>query len=137
MNINRISFFESGRRDSNPRPPAWKANALSTELLQQKKYKWAVKDSNLRSRKTAELQSAPVGHFGNCPTNFLKRCKDKFFLRHYQIILAIFIAVIAASTPLFPCFPPALSWACSKVLVVRTPKMIGQFSVRVFNFEIP
>ena len=29
--------------------------------------KWAVKDSNLRSRKTAELQSAPVGHFGNCP----------------------------------------------------------------------
>ena len=28
---------------------------------------WAVKDSNLRSRKTAELQSAPVGHFGNCP----------------------------------------------------------------------
>ena len=28
---------------------------------------WAVQDSNLRSRKTAELQSAPVGHFGNCP----------------------------------------------------------------------
>ena len=24
---------ESGRRDSNPRPSAWKANALSTELL--------------------------------------------------------------------------------------------------------
>ena len=31
----RISFFESGRRDSNPRPSAWKANALSTELLPQ------------------------------------------------------------------------------------------------------
>ncbi len=91
---------ESGRRDSNPRPSAWKANALSTELLPQKPppdllqrrrsepwqifpshYRslsfpslwegwgglWAVKDSNLRSRKTAELQSAPVGHFGNCP----------------------------------------------------------------------
>ena len=27
--------FESGRRDSNPRPSAWKANALSTELLPQ------------------------------------------------------------------------------------------------------
>ena len=25
----------SGRRDSNPRPSAWKANALSTELLPQ------------------------------------------------------------------------------------------------------
>lgn len=28
-------FFESERRDSNPRPSAWKANALSTELLSQ------------------------------------------------------------------------------------------------------
>ena len=27
--------LESGRRDSNPRPSAWKANALSTELLPQ------------------------------------------------------------------------------------------------------
>ena len=26
-------FYESGRRGSNPRPSAWKANALSTELL--------------------------------------------------------------------------------------------------------
>ena len=26
-------LFKSGRRDSNPRPSAWKANALSTELL--------------------------------------------------------------------------------------------------------
>ena len=28
-------FFLSERRDSNPRPSAWKANALSTELLSQ------------------------------------------------------------------------------------------------------
>ena len=28
---------------------------------------WAVMDSNHRSRKTAELQSAPFGHSGNCP----------------------------------------------------------------------
>ena len=27
--------YQSGRRDSNPRPSAWKANALSTELLPQ------------------------------------------------------------------------------------------------------
>ena len=28
-------LLESGRRGSNPRPSAWKANALSTELLPQ------------------------------------------------------------------------------------------------------
>ena len=28
-----LFLVESGRRDSNPRPSAWKANALSTELL--------------------------------------------------------------------------------------------------------
>ena len=30
-------LFESGRRGSNPRPSAWKADALPTELLPQKK----------------------------------------------------------------------------------------------------
>ena len=39
----------------------------SSNLFIFKSVMWAVKDSNLRSRKTAELQSAPVGHFGNCP----------------------------------------------------------------------
>ena len=29
-------FVLSGKRDSNPRPPAWKASALSTELFPQK-----------------------------------------------------------------------------------------------------
>ena len=36
--INQFRFYTplwSGRRDSNPRPSAWKANALSTELLPQ------------------------------------------------------------------------------------------------------
>jgi hypothetical protein len=28
-----FSFMKSGRRDSNPRPSAWKADALPTELL--------------------------------------------------------------------------------------------------------
>ena len=97
---------------------------------------WAVKDSNLRSRKTAELQSAPVGHFGNCPLFFLQ-CKDKFINRNYQTIFAIFMAVIAASTPLLPSFPPALSSACCKVLVVRTPKITGHLSLRAFKSEIP
>src|SRR5690554_6002049 len=30
-----VKILKSGRRDSNPRPSAWKANALSTELLPQ------------------------------------------------------------------------------------------------------
>ena len=33
--VERQAFFMSGRRGSNPRPSAWKANALSTELLPQ------------------------------------------------------------------------------------------------------
>src|SRR5213593_2579221 len=36
--------------------------------------------------------------------------------------LAISIAPSAASTPLFPCFPPARSSACSTVSTVSTPK---------------
>ena len=58
-------IHQSGRRDSNPRPSAWKANALSTELLPQSQ--WARMDSNHRRHKPADLQSAPFGHSGNFP----------------------------------------------------------------------
>ena len=95
----------SGRRGSNPRPTAWKAVALPTELLpllsaeasakaesiriqlavrralkqlknfiilcppslKLRRTQWAEEDSNLRSRKTADLQSAPFGRSGICP----------------------------------------------------------------------
>ena len=67
-------LLESGRRGSNPRPSAWKANALSTELLPQF-FLWAKMDSNHRRRKPAELQSAPFGHSGNCPRYFQLQCK--------------------------------------------------------------
>lgn len=83
----------SGRRGSNPRPTAWKAVALPTELLPLVKnvknckemyaaYRlllivqfftllmWAQKDSNLRSLKTADLQSAHVGRLWNVPIQF-------------------------------------------------------------------
>lgn len=39
--------------------------------------------------------------------------------------LAISTAAVAASHPLLPCLPPARSSACSRVLVVRTPKVQG------------
>ena len=75
-------FKQSGRRGSNPRPPAWKASALSTELLPHIlrilvlshvfSKMWVVMDSNHRRRKPADLQSAPFGHSGNHPYLFSK-----------------------------------------------------------------
>ena len=60
---------KSGRRGSNPRPSAWKADALPTELLPLLLLYmwWGEKDSNLRRHEPADLQSAPVGHFGISP----------------------------------------------------------------------
>ncbi len=72
---------QSGRRDSNPRPSAWKANALSTELLphilpklysrEMSRAWWGEQDSNLRRHTPADLQSAPVGRFGISPNGIL------------------------------------------------------------------
>ena len=66
-----LKQHKSERRGSNPRPPAWKASALSTELLSQGfallTPMWVRMDSNHRSRETADLQSAPFGHSGTHP----------------------------------------------------------------------
>src|SRR5687767_10023328 len=72
---------ESGRRGSNPRHQAWKACALPTELLPRTSspapagalllHTWWGKDSNLRRREPADLQSAPVGHLGTPPDTLL------------------------------------------------------------------
>ena len=124
-----IISWQSGRRGSNPRPLAWKANALSTELLPHSLLEaivwWAVMDSNHRRRKPAELQSAPFGHSGNCPFRFL-HCKGTNYFSTVQIGRHIFSAVSAASAPLFPSEPPARSSACAIVSVVRTPKITGR-----------
>ena len=70
-------FSLSGRRGSNPRPSAWKADALSTELLPQhyEKILWAKMDSNHRRYKPADLQSAPFGHSGIRPKSDAKIIK--------------------------------------------------------------
>ncbi len=65
-----IGLEWSGRRGSNSRPSAWKADALSTELLPQELV-WAKMDSNHRRYKPADLQSAPFGHSGILPFLFL------------------------------------------------------------------
>src|SRR5947208_16809871 len=63
---------ESGRRGSNPRPSAWKADALPTEL--RPRAEWWGKDSNLRRLTPADLQSAPFGHSGTPPRR--PRCRS-------------------------------------------------------------
>ena len=87
---------------------------------------WAKMDSNHRSRKTADLQSAPFGHSGICPFAFEEVCfsiavQRYNYLFKLQTKSIIFIAVIAHSSPLLPNLPPALSSACSIVLVVISP----------------
>ena len=57
LSLNTSLYLLSGRRDSNPRPLAWKANALSAELLPLVLLSfvttyvslWGEQDSNLRS----------------------------------------------------------------------------------------
>ena len=95
---------------------------------------WAKMDSNHRSRKTADLQSAPFGHSGICPffafeylLLSLKLVCFSIAVQRYNYLFKlqtksiIFIAVIAHSSPLLPSLPPALSSACSIVLVVISP----------------
>ena len=97
---------------------------------------WAVMDSNHRRRKPAELQSAPFGHSGNCPSCFILRCKGKYYFCNLQEKSIIFIAVTAASSPLFPYLPPARSSDCCILSVVNSPKMNG-ISYFTFNSVIP
>ena len=95
---------------------------------------WAKMDSNHRSRKTADLQSAPFGHSGIRPFLFAWQRYDYYF--NLQAKSCIFIAVTAASSPLLPYFPPARSSACCMVSVVNTPKMKG-IPNKVFRCVIP
>src|SRR6185369_13795105 len=56
----------SGKRDSNPRPQAWKACALPTELFPQQQ---VVEREGFEPSKAspADLQSAPFDHSGTSP----------------------------------------------------------------------
>ena len=62
---------QSGRRDSNPRPSAWKANALSTELLPLvPPLRFAIKLSEKRlvGRAGFEPTKAYASRFTVCPS---------------------------------------------------------------------
>ena len=82
------------KRESNFLDSLWRAEdgaqtrdpQLGRLMLYQlsyfRRFLWAKMDSNHRSRKTADLQSAPFGHSGICPFLLLRwfvsqlRCKD-------------------------------------------------------------
>ena len=84
------TLFLSGRRGSNPRPSAWKADALSTELLPRnlRRKWWAKMDSNHRRHKPADLQSAPFGHSGIRPFLLLRKGNTIFrFCKNYRPFL--------------------------------------------------
>ena len=69
--LRRGRSLLSERRDSNPRPPAWKASALSTELLSRRVIFRGVGADGFEppKSKTADLQSAPFGHSGTHPSS--------------------------------------------------------------------
>ena len=76
--------YWSGRRDSNSRPSAWKADALPTELLplveshlrrSGMSLLWAGKDSNLRTRLRTDLQSVAFNRSATCP-NCKEHCEE-------------------------------------------------------------
>src|SRR5262249_30654790 len=67
----------SGKRDSNPRPPAWKAGALPLSYSRPYRW-WGGEDLNPRRRTPADLQSAPFGHLGTSPN--LPACDENLLL---------------------------------------------------------
>ena len=62
LHRHSIKSNKSGRRDSNSRPSAWKADALPTELLPLLIIfnVWEWMDSNQRYREVTDLQSAAI-----------------------------------------------------------------------------
>ena len=122
---------KSGRRGSNPRPSAWKANALSTELLPHS-CQSCHSDCGQRWIRTTEVERQQIYSLPHLATlvfalfAFEEVCfsiavQRYNYLFKLQTKSIIFIAVIAHSSPLLPSLPPARSSACSIVLVVINP----------------
>src|SRR5436305_9138235 len=76
----------SGKRDSNPRPPAWKAGALPLSYSRPGEW-WGGEDLNPRRRTPADLQSAPFGHLGTSPN--LPACDENLSLANAAHKLAL------------------------------------------------
>ena len=68
--MKNISFYclraEDGAQTRDPQL----GRLMLYQLSYFRNFLWAKMDSNHRSRKTADLQSAPFGHSGICPFCF-------------------------------------------------------------------
>ena len=130
-------LIESGRRGSNPRPSAWKANALSTELLPRGQ-RWIRTTEGVRQQIYSLPHLATLVFAQTLMYNpyWVLRVQSYNYFFKLQANLIIFIAVSAHSLPLLPSLPPALSSACSMLSVVRTPKMTG-ISPMAFSCAMP
>ena len=64
--INPFLRAEDGAQTRDPQL----GRLMLYQLSYFRNFLWAKMDSNHRSRKTADLQSAPFGHSGICPTYF-------------------------------------------------------------------
>ena len=122
-------LIESGRRGSNPRPSAWKANALSTELLPRGQ-RWIRTTEGVRQQIYSLPHLATLVFAQTLMYNpyWVLRVQSYNYFFKLQMKRAKFImsiAVSAHSQPLLPNFPPARSSACSMLSVVSTPKITG------------
>ena len=130
-------LIESGRRGSNPRPSAWKANALSTELLPRGQ-RWIRTTEGVRQQIYSLPHLATLVFAQTLMYNpyWVLRVQSYNYFFKLQAKLIIFIAVSAHSLPLLPSLPPALSSACSMLSVVSTPKITG-ISPAAFSCAMP
>ena len=64
----------SGRRDSNPRPLAWKANALSTELLPHSLFKQKCR-AILQNFLNSKQNNIPPFKAIDCFKKSVKKCR--------------------------------------------------------------
>ena len=136
---------QSGRRGSNPRPLAWKANALPTELLPQFSFLRRAPLPSLSEggdgpadrvggdgfeppkSKDSRFTVCPIWPLWYLPFFAFEEVCFSIAVQRYNYLFKlqtksiIFIAVIAHSSPLLPSLPPARSSACSIVFVVINP----------------
>src|ERR1043165_301585 len=74
--LSVLPSSSSGRRDSNPRPSAWKADALPTELHPRASPHGGGRIRTFVGRSPADLQSAAINHSATPPTNPLHTPAD-------------------------------------------------------------
>ena len=94
-----LSGVVSGKRGSNPRPPAWEASALPTELLPQSRaYIENKYGADTRTRtgdpRITNALLYQLSHIGS-HIGFLMRCKGKAFFLMSQTFAPLFVLFLS------------------------------------------